>query len=422
MTDKNRNDDDEDGVEKTTGGMKNHKKYRRNKPWDNETIDHWAMTTWDKEEHQIPGGHLLEESSFATLFPKYREHYLKQNWSMISKAFDSHGIACVLNLIEGSMTVKTTKQTSDPYIILKARDCIKLLARSLPVQQALNILSDEYTCDIIKIGTMVRNKERFIKRRQRILGHDGSTLKALEILTGCYILIQGNTVSVMGTTITGLKQVRRVVEDCMYNVQHPIYHLKRYMIEKELRKDPTLQNEDWNRFLPQFTKKNVPRKKVKANTNSSSGGEQQPKKKTYTPFPPPQTPSKIDLQLDSGEYFIPKEVTRQQKLGEKVKAAKTKSQLKRQLHDIESTTNQNGASTGEMTQKRQKTLPEANSKNSHDNSDDTAALTDRIKQKFKTKQTTRSSDGSVKGSGSSASNSNVSDYILSATTTKAPKK
>lgn len=407
MSGKNQSDVDE---EKTNQGTKNHKKYRRDKPWDNETIDHWAMMKWDKDEHQIPGGHLLEESSFATLFPKYREYYLKQNWNMISKTFDSHGIACVLNLIEGSMTVKTTKQTSDPYIILKARDCIKLLARSIPVQQALNILSDEYICDIIKIGTMVRNKERFIKRRQRILGHDGSTLKALEILTGCYILIQGNTVSVMGTTITGLKQVRRVVEDCMYNVQHPIYHLKRYMIEKELRKDPTLQNEDWNRFLPQFTKKNVPRKKVKAKASSGNGGEQQQKKKAYTPFPPAQTPSKIDLQLDSGEYFIPKEVTRQQKLGEKVKAAKAKSQLKRQLHDVESTTNNIGANVGDMIQKRQKTSLESNPKISND----TTALTERIKQKFDPKQAHSGNSSGANQSGGKNGKNNVSDYVLTA--------
>jgi ribosomal RNA assembly protein len=79
------------------------------------------------------------------------------------------------------MSVRTTRKTFDPYIIVKARDMLKLMARGVTVAQALKILDDTMACDIIKIGNLVRNKERFVKRRQRIIGPDGSTLKVTSL-------------------------------------------------------------------------------------------------------------------------------------------------------------------------------------------------------------------------------------------------
>jgi ribosomal RNA assembly protein len=264
------------------------------------------------------GGVFAEESSFVVLFPKYREVYLKEAWSMITRTLEKSGIACELNLVEGSMTVKTTRRTWDPAAVLKARDLIKLLARSVPAPQAVKIMDDETACDVIKIRSLVRNKDRFVKRRQRILGPNGTTLKALELLTETYILVQGNTVSVMGP-YKGLKDVRRVVEDCMANI-HPIYHIKELMIKKELAKDPDLKDQSWDRFLPQFKARTLSKRRKPHNVTDKS-------KKSYTPFPPPQEKSKVDLQIESGEYFLGKQAKerkekelRQDKMKEKMEA------------------------------------------------------------------------------------------------------
>ena len=268
---------------------------------------------------------MLEESSFAVLFPKYREKYLREVWPAVTRALKESCIGCELNLVEGSMTVKTTRKTFDPYAIIKARDLLKLLARSVPAPQALKILQDDMQCDIIKIGGLVRNKEKFVKRRQRLVGPNGSTLKAIELLTECYVLVQGNTVSGMGP-YKGLKVLRRIVEDCIKNI-HPIYHIKTMMIKRELAKDPALANENWDRFLPTFKKKNVKRKKPlqakkEAAKSQQDGVGQQDgvaapggikKKKEYTPFPPPQALSKIDKQIESGEYFLSDEQKRARK-------------------------------------------------------------------------------------------------------------
>ncbi|KAI0734970.1 hypothetical protein C8Q72DRAFT_805825 [Fomitopsis betulina] len=285
----------------TAPPVNKNKKFRKEKPEDNK------------------GGTFKEESSFATLFPKYREKYLREVWSAVTQVLEAHGIACSLDLIHGSMSVRTTRKTYDPYIILKARDMIKLLARGVAVGQAAKILDDAVACDIIKIGNIVRNKERFVKRRQRIIGPDGSTLKAIELLTQCYVLVQGSTVSVMGP-YKGLKEVRRIILDCMKNI-HPIYRIKELMIKRELAKDPQLANESWDRFLPKFRKHHLKTSEKTARKNDwvkeknearqaaglepiGPGKNDAPAKKVYTPFPPPQQPRKVDLQLESGEYFL----------------------------------------------------------------------------------------------------------------------
>eukprot|EP01126_Amoeba_proteus_P032253 TRINITY_DN3148_c0_g2_i7.p1 TRINITY_DN3148_c0_g2~~TRINITY_DN3148_c0_g2_i7.p1 ORF type:complete len:273 (+),score=76.90 TRINITY_DN3148_c0_g2_i7:382-1200(+) len=214
------------------------------------------------------------------------------------------------------MTVKTTRKTWDPYSILAARDCIRLLARSVPLVHALKVFSDLTFGEIIKIGSFKQNKDRFVRRRQRLIGPRGQTLKAIEMLTDCYVLVQGNTVACVGPH-RGIAQVKQIVEDCMNNI-HPIYNIKKLMIIRELQKDPEMKGQDWKRFIPEFKKQHIQKKVKKIK-----------KKKSKSVFPPPQLPRKEDLAMESGEYFLSPKQKEEMKRKDKAEKQAQKTQEKK---------------------------------------------------------------------------------------------
>ncbi|KAI4995029.1 hypothetical protein ZWY2020_034932 [Hordeum vulgare] len=253
---------------------------RKGRPSDEDDPGSSNLLKAEKLEPSSNEGALLEATSFSTTFAKDREEYLLEAWPIVKGALKEQGVSCKLSLSEGSMTVSTTRKTSDPYIVVKARDLTKLLSRGVPVHQAIKILNDDMTCDIIKIGDLIRNRKRFSERRERLLGPNMSTLKAIENLTGCYILVQGNTVAAIGSLDgSGLKQVRRIAEDCMNNIKGPLDHIQELKNEREPAKKPALANESWGRILP--------KENIKLN------------KKPYTPFPSPQQPSKENTAVPS---------------------------------------------------------------------------------------------------------------------------
>ncbi|XP_070563597.1 KRR1 small subunit processome component homolog [Ptychodera flava] len=330
-----------------------------------EVPEGWKEPAFTKEDN--PRG-MLEESSFATLFPKYREKYLRECWPFVQETLNEHGIKATLDAVEGSMTVTTTRKTWDPFIIIKARDMIKLLARSVPAEQAVRVLDDTVAAEVIKIGSLVRNRDRFVKRRQRLIGPNGSTLKAIELLTNCYMMVQGNTVAALGPH-SGLRHVRKIVVDTLKNI-HPIYNIKSLMIKRELAKDPNLRNESWERFLPKFHHKNLSKRR-------------QPRKKRikkeYTPFPPPQPESKIDKQIASGEYFLQEN------------QRKAKARDERKLRHVEADQKRQERRNKAFIPPKE-TVPKKSQSTKDDNKQadiDVAALKEKIKKSQKKKRTTK---------------------------------
>ena len=74
-------EDATDLVPEPTEPVSKKNKYRRPKPWDVDGIEHWKIDEWKPDYMKAP---LLEESSFATLFPAYREKYLREVWPLVT--------------------------------------------------------------------------------------------------------------------------------------------------------------------------------------------------------------------------------------------------------------------------------------------------------------------------------------------------
>ncbi|CAA7018449.1 unnamed protein product [Microthlaspi erraticum] len=180
-----------------------------------------------------------EICSFSRLYPPHREKYLQEAWFIVESALSEYGIDCELNLVERCMIVSTTAKTRDPYMFVKAKDLLRLLARSVSAPQAIKILKDDMYSEIINIRHLVPKKKRYVERRQQLLGPNSSNLKTLEDVTGCYIRVQGKTVAVMGSS-RGVNKVRLAVEKCMNdkgkqedNSLEEFYESQKLLEEKE---------------------------------------------------------------------------------------------------------------------------------------------------------------------------------------------
>ena len=109
---------------------------------------------------------------------------------------------------------------------------------------------------------------------------------------------------------------------------HPIFLVKELMVKRDLAKDPKFANEDWSRYLPNFKKRTLSKRRVPHKVTDKS-------KKTYTAFPPAPEKSKVDLQIESGEYFLGREAKKRVVEAERQEKAKVRMEEKKRAREKE---------------------------------------------------------------------------------------
>ena len=86
-------------------------------------------------------------------------------------------------------------KSDDGLNLLLTENIIRAISRGFSVDEALTLLSEDNTLNII---TLKAKKNSLINVKSRVIGKDGKAKKNLERLTDTHICVFGKTVSILG--------------------------------------------------------------------------------------------------------------------------------------------------------------------------------------------------------------------------------
>jgi len=303
-------DDDQVDSDSQSGTSKKHEKKQNAIEMDESCV----VPKWNKGDWR---GKFVETSTFTDKYPKYQSKYISDSLPIMKTLLKGHGIK-IKNIDEKQeLHVETTDDTWDPYSIVKARQFIELICRSMPVERAQDVFDDDNTSALLKIKGLCGEKV-FTKRRSRVMGPEDSTLDIVERMLKVWLAVQGGTVAIVGS-YQGVEQARRFVNAVMRGAL-PTDLLKEMEVKLALQKDETVQDQDWSQVLPSARKHAAAKRREKKKAKVR-------KEKAYNPLPPAPLESKLDAQLEDGKFFLPDHVFRKDKTADqRAKAQKRRAE------------------------------------------------------------------------------------------------
>ncbi|AGI48402.1 universal archaeal KH domain protein [Thermoplasmatales archaeon BRNA1] len=127
---------------------------------------------------------------------------------------------------DGEVTYDDEREGVDPLNALKLMDVIKAVARGFNPDKAAKILDDDdMYLETIDIKEAVGDRQSQVQRaRGRLIGKDGKTRKIIEDLADVYMSVYGNTVSLIGNSIS-LPVAKTACEMILRGSEHStVYH------------------------------------------------------------------------------------------------------------------------------------------------------------------------------------------------------
>jgi len=126
---------------------------------------------------------------------------------------------------EGEVLFNEEAKGVDPLMALKIMDVIKAIGRGFNPDRAMRLFEDDEYFEAIDLKDVAGDKPNQLGRvRGRLIGTAGKTRRIIEDLTGCYMSVYGNTVALIGNSVS-LPVAKHAVELILGGSEHAtVYH------------------------------------------------------------------------------------------------------------------------------------------------------------------------------------------------------
>ncbi|MDR1404426.1 MAG: KH domain-containing protein [Candidatus Methanoplasma sp.] len=126
---------------------------------------------------------------------------------------------------EGEILFNEEAEGTDALMALKIIDVLKAVGRGFNPDRTLRLFEDDEYLEVIDLKDVVGDRSNQLGRiRGRLIGTDGKTRRIIEELTGCHMSVYGNTVSLIGNSVS-LPVAKHAIELILNGSEHAtVYH------------------------------------------------------------------------------------------------------------------------------------------------------------------------------------------------------
>ena len=130
------------------------------------------------------------------------------------------GIKIDIDTEEGEVLIHDEAELADPLMALKILDVIKAIGRGFSPEKAFRLFEDDEYLEIVDLKEFVGGRNNQLTRiRGRLIGQNGKTRRIIEDLTGVEMVIYGNTVAIIGSSVS-MPVAKHAIEMILNGSEH----------------------------------------------------------------------------------------------------------------------------------------------------------------------------------------------------------